>query len=205
MRNRHARAGQATAEYVGIVVVVALALAAFGAWAIRHVRAPERPPSMVTAALDPFAVVGRYQEPPPGRAEQVRRFVRRGVRGTVRGGRFIGRGWLAFNEGVANGLVVTVREFVRDPVGSLTGGTGLLADLIRDPAGVGSAVVRDAIAYAKELRAMPPDAAYERFMHDLGEVGADAAVTRGKATARRALLRAIRRRLEHPPARDHAR
>ena len=205
MRSSHANAGQATVEYVGIVVVVALVLAAFGAWAIHHVRAPDRPPPVVTAVIDPFAVVGRQEESAPGRGERLRRFIRQGMRGAVRGGRIVGRGWLAFNEGVTNGLAATVRDFVRDPVGSLIGGTGLLADVIRDPSGVGSAVVREAIDYAEELRAMPPEDAYERFMHDLGEVTADAAVTRGKAAARKALLRAIRRRLAHPRAPDHAR
>lgn len=205
MRTRDCYAGQASVEYVGTLAVLALALAAFGAWAIHHVRAPNAAPPPAVRIFDPVALIGAPAQPAPEGPGRVSRLVRRGIRIAGRGGRLAGRGWLAMRIGFADGVAVSVRSFVRDPVAALTDGTGLLAEVVRDPGGAGASVVRAAIDYAKELRALPPEEAYLRFMHDLGGLEADVAVSRGRGAARRALLKAIRRRLDQIPAAGHAR
>jgi hypothetical protein len=100
--------------------------------------------------------------------------------------------------GVGDGVRATITGLAADPVGTLTGGGGAVASVLRDPLGVTRAQLAEAVAYARVLRSLPPREAYRRFMRDLGEVGVDLAVTRGKQLAVRALLRAARRRAASP-------
>jgi hypothetical protein len=190
--------GQATVEHLGLVVVVALLLAAVGAWAAAHVRAGA-PPPVLERALAPLdaapAIPDLGVAPGPGRSAPIGRALRGAARLGGRAGRLAAVGAAAFAGGFTGGLRATVAEFVRNPVAALRDGGVLARTAMTDPVTLGSAGLRAAIDYARELRAMPPEAAYRRVMRDLGEAGADVAVSKGKGLARRAFLRALRNRM----------
>lgn len=201
VRNR--QSGQAAVESIGLAIAIAALFAAAAIWAAAHVRAPDAPPPIVaevTAALDGMAgpapvpdlgIAPRGRRPPIGRAL-------RGVGRVLRvGGSIAVTGASAFGDGVGRGVTQTVHEFIANPVGTVVGGGEVAVAAVRDPAGLGAA----AVEYARELRALPPREAYRRVMRDLGELTVDAAVTRGKMAARRAVLRALRRRIDAPPPR----
>ena len=188
-----------------MVVVVAVALAALGMWIASAVRpsgdgpaaAVERVWSGLDQIADPPAwpgVVAPRRE--PGR---FRHAVGRVSRAAHRGGAIVATGVAAFGSGFGDGVWRATGALIRDSVGALTGGGGAVAPLLRDPVGVTRAQIDEAVAYARELRALPPREAYRRLMRDLGEVGADVAVTRGRQLAARSVLRALRRRIGSVP------
>lgn len=192
-------------EYLAVVVVAALALAALGAWIASAVRPSGDGPG--TAVEHAWSGLDRIADPPawpvpevpgrdPGRFGRVARHVSSVVR---RGGAIVATGTAAFGSGFGDGVWHTMDALIRDPVGALTGGGGVAATLLRDPVGFTRAQIDAAVAYARELRSLPPEEAYRRFMRDLGEAGADAALTRGKQLATRSMLRALRRRIESRP------
>lgn len=203
-RHRTAGAsGQATVEHVAIVVVVALMLAAAGAWIASHVHPDRDPPHVVTRV---WSGLDRITEPAPRvpdlgltprrRQPVIGRFVRRVGRVLATGNEIVAVGTGAFVSGFGHGLRGAVTDFVRDPVALLTGGGRLVTDVARDPSGLARAQLDAAIEYAKELKAMAPPDAYRTFMRDLGEATADALITQGKGLARNAMLRALKRRLD---------
>ncbi len=203
MAGRGARAreaGQAAVEHIGLVLVVALLLSAAGVWLVGHARPGAGPPPVVDRIVAPLDRVPAIPDlgvaPRRGRFHPLARALRRAVGVGRAGGGLVATGAGAFAAGFTGGLRSTVDEFVRDPVGALTGSGQLAAAAMRDPLGLGAGGLRAAIDYARELRSMPPAAAYRRFMHDLGGAGADLAVARGRGLARKALLRVLRGRLE---------
>lgn len=208
--------GQATVEHLAIIVVAAVMLAGAGAWIASHVRSDPRPPGVVTQV---WSGLDRIPEPVPavpdvgllprgGRVGTATHLWRRVVRVVREGNAIVAVGTAAFVTGFGHGLWGAVTDFMRDPVASLTGGGALIAVVVRDPVGLASAQVDAAVVYANELRKLPPQAAYRRFMRDLGEATADAALTGGKQIARKSMLNALKRRLEQrgvlipPPPRD---
>jgi hypothetical protein len=204
-RNRRAgAAGQATVEHIAIVVVVALLVAAVGAWLTSHVH-PDRdsppPTTHVWSGLD------RIPEPAPSppdlgltphdRGERTSgNALRRILRGVVKAHRLIASGDRAFATGFGHGLWVSVTDFARDPAALLTDGQGLVKDFAKDPVGLVTAQIDAAVDYARQLKAMSPHNGYLRVMHDLGEVSADAVIEGGRGFAKRKLLSALKRRLE---------
>ncbi len=199
--------GQATVEQIGIVVVVALLLAAVSVWVSAAVRDAGRPPPVVERVLAPQAPVAPALDTPHpdiGVAPRPRRGRLSGIlRATARTARRVtrlaGAGGVAFAQGFAGGLATTVREAASDPAGILAGG-GAVSVLVRDPVGLVRAELAAARDYARAMRALPPDRAYRRLMRDLGRASADVAVTRGKQLATRAAVRAVRRRLSRSGA-----
>ncbi len=203
-------------EHVAIVVVVALLLAAAGAWLASHVHPDREPPSVVTQV---WSGLDRISEPVPRlpdlgltprgrRTPPIGRALRHIVRTARAGGEIVVVGAGAFASGFGHGMWGAFTDFVRDPVGLLTDGGGVVTALAHDPFGLTKAQLDAAIEYAYELKAMSPQEAYRRFMRDLGEATADAAITRGKHLAKRAILRALKRRIDGrggstpPPAPD---
>ncbi len=195
--------GQATVEHVGIVIVVALLLAAAGAWLAAHVQ-PDRAPPIVPQI---WSGLDRISEPAPRppdlgltprerRTPAIGRALRRVVRTVRTGGEIVVVGATAFAAGFGHGLWGTFTEFIHDPVALLTDGRGLITALAEDPLGFAAAQFDAAIEYARELGAMSPKDAYRSFMRDLGEATADATITRGKLLAKRAMLRALKRRID---------
>jgi hypothetical protein len=192
--------GQAGVEHIGIVVVVAIVLAALGVWATSQLGegrppplpdrliAPVEPPPVPQAALPDLGIAPRTHRANPvlhGLNRAVR--VGRRVRGVAE------RGVRAYTSGFVHGIASSVGGFVRDPVGSVVGGASLLPALVRDPAGFARAQIAAGAAYVRILRTLPPDVAYEKAARDLGGLSADVAITRGKSAAAKAAWRAIRR------------
>ena len=201
---RAGASGQATVEHVGMVVVVALLLAAAGAWLASHVQ-PDRPPPPVIPHV--WSGLDQIAEPSPRlpdlgltprdrRTPAIGRAFRRVVRTVRTGGEIVVVGVTAFTSGFGHGMWGAFTEFVSDPVALLTDGRGLIAALAEDPLGFTTAQFDAAVDYARELRAMSPKAAYRTFMRDLGEATADAVITRGKQLAKRAMLRALKQRID---------
>jgi hypothetical protein len=196
--------GQATVEHVAIVVVVAVLLAAIGAWIASRVRSDAGPPDVVTRVWPGWQQLEEPVAPVPdlglrpgaSHRSGIGSIVRRAVRLAGRARKVVLGGQRAFASGFGHGLWDTFTGFVRDPVGLLTAGGGIVTQLAGDPGGFARAQLEAAIVYARELSRMPPEAAYRRFMRDLGELSADVAVARGKSFAERAMLRALKRRLD---------
>ena len=191
-------------EYLAIVVVITLGLAGIGVWVASAARPRGDHPAAVVervwSGLDGIASPPAWPAAPePSLGES--RF-RRGARSVSRvvrgGGDVVATGAVAFGSGVGDGAWHTMSAFIHDPVGAVTGGRGVVAGLLRDPVGFTRDEIAAAVGYAAELRALPPREAYRRLMHDLGEAGADVALTRGKQLAVRSLLRAMRRRTQIP-------
>ena len=191
-------------EHIAIVVVVALLLAAIGVWLSSHVH-PDRDPPPVTTGV--WSGLDRIPEPAPslpdlgltprGPGQRTSgHALGRILRGVVKANRLIASGRHAFVAGFGHGLWVAVTDFVRNPVALLTDGNGLVKDFARDPAGLVKEQIDAAIDYARQLKAMSPQDAYRKVLHDLGEVSADVVIARGRGFAHRMLLRALKRRLE---------
>jgi hypothetical protein len=191
---------------MAVVVVATLALAALGVWIASGLRPPREGPAAaverVWSGLDEVAEPPAWPgvgAPAHGRG-RVRGAVRRVSRAVRRGSDIVATGATAFGSGVGKGVWRTIGAVIRDPVRALTGGGGVVATLLRDPMGVTRAQIEAVAAYARELRSLPRRDAYRRFMHDLGEAGADVALTRGRQLAARSVLRALRRRMESLPS-----
>jgi hypothetical protein len=188
-------------EYLAVVVVVALGLAAVGVW----LASTSRPAGDGPAAVVDRAWSGLDRIAAPGSGTEVRtpgpfrRAVRSVARAVQTGSDIAATGVASLGLGVGDGVRATLDAFLADPAGTLVGGGGAAAALAHDPLGVTRAQLDAALAYARALRELPPREAYRRFMRDLGEAGADLAITRGKQLAVRSLIRAARRRSALPP------
>lgn len=183
-----------------MVVVVALGLAAAGIW----ITAMSRPSGDAAASVveHTWAGLDRIAMPPDGVDAHTpgpfRRALRSAARAVRAGSDVAAIGVASLGLGVGDGVRATIAAVAADPVGSLVGGGGAVAAVARDPLGVTRAQLHAAVAYARALRELPPREAYRRFMRDLGEVGVDLALTRGKQLAIRSLLRAVRARSRTP-------
>lgn len=190
----HDHRGQASPEYLGIVVIVVILLVG-AIWVMRgrvSGHSPLSPGPPVAAAVERATVpLDRLSRPDarPGRWERFAGTVRRA-------GRIIGIGGAAFGRGFARALVRDLVAVVRDPTGVLRGGEGLI-DALRHPIRSARGLARDLRAYVRELRAMDREAAYRRIMGDLGGVTEDLLATRGRAFVLKRLARAARDRARH--------
>ncbi len=191
-------------EQIGLVVVIALLLAAAGAWLATHVQPDRAPPPIVVQV---WSALDRAADPAPGlpelgvtprerRRPALTRALRRMVQGVRAGGELAVVGAGAFASGFGDGLWGSFTEFMQDPVVTLSAGRGVIAALARDPLGFTAEQFDAAVDYARTLRGMPPKDAYRTFIHDLGEATADVTVARGKLLAKRAMLRARTRRID---------
>lgn len=178
--------GQGTVEYVGLVLVVAVLMAA-AMLAIHHVRPPNHlsPSAGVPERVPLVELLGPRRPPVQGRLAVLARRTRRAATIVVRGER-------AFITGFRQAAVTDLRALVNDPMGTLLGrpgdGIGLITAVLH-PIATGRAQVASLRRYVRELRAMDGDEAWVRLMGDLGAVGEDVAVSRGR---RMILKRAVR-------------
>lgn len=186
---RHrAQDGQATAEYIGIVVVVALLLVGASV-VVRHFTGPRldpRPTPVIPAAVErvtePLDRLSGSSGNRPGRWTRFVRAVRKG-------GRLVGVGGAAFGRGFGHAVMRDLEALVRDPVAFLRAGSDLTSAL-RDPVGTVRSLSRDLRAYVRELRVMDGEAAYRRIMEDLGGLSEDVVVSRGRMFVLKRLRRA---------------
>jgi hypothetical protein len=181
-------AGQGTVEYVGLVLVIA-ALMAVGMITIDRIRAPTHlataDPDAQRVALIALLGTPPQQEPRRGWAANL----------AGRAGHLVVtavRGRDAFVAGFTRAAIADLRALTHDPVGTLLGspgdGIGLITAVMH-PVATARAQAADLRRYAGELRAMDPDDAWVRLMGDLGAVGEDVALARGRRTI---LKRAVR-------------
>ena len=191
-------------EYLAIIIVVALGLAGLGVWIASAARprgdGPAAAVERVWSGLDDIARPPAWPAPPErsleeGRFRRAARHVSRAIRG---GGDIVATGAAAVGSGAGEGAWHMMSALIHDPVDALTGGRGVVAGLLRNPVGFTHAQIAAAVEYSAELRTLPPREAYRRVMHDLGEAGADVALTRGKQLAVRSMLRAMRHRAQVP-------
>ncbi len=181
---RKRASGQGTVEYLGVVFVVAIIIAA-GAFAVGRWRpTADRSPPQAQAAVR-LALAALTVAEPPNRPSAVRRVLHR-VRSVADGPAVFVR---AFGEAGARDL----KALVRDPIGVLIGGGGDLLLVIHDPVGAVTVQVRAARAYVNELRTMSAHDAYLRVMADAGELTEDLVVARGKRAVVSRLANGARR------------
>jgi hypothetical protein len=191
-------------EHVAIVVIVALLLSAAAVLLASSVRSSGPPPPVIGHVIRGLDAIPQPAQPVPDlgidpqtrRPPVIGRVIRRVGRTVRRGGEVVVVGTGAFVAGFGHGMWNSFRFLLTDPTALLTGTGGLIAELVRDPVGFTTAQIDDAIRYVDRLRSMSPEAAYRTFMRDLGEVSGEVAVTGAKSLAQRALLRALKRRLD---------
>jgi hypothetical protein len=204
---RFAQRGQAAVEAVAIAAVVALLLAATGAWLVRHAGPPARPPDVLDAVARPLArpegatrllaatappappIIGRDDEP-IGRAL-------RGLGSQALGGaRIAVEVRLAFDQAFAERLRERGRELAGDPVAFLLDGP---ERSLLEPDEAARRALRNAgrlWRYARALRSMPAREAALRAAEDAGRLAADGVVEAGRAYVR---TRVSGRRAPAPP------
>lgn len=181
--------GQAGIDYLGAVLAIALlcTAAVVAITQLRPAGGAEQPSAVVAQPLTPLVdLLGRRE--PTGRAGGLAAGVRRSVR-------FVARGPKAFGRGFVDALVRDAQSLVRHPLQAIGGAGGELHDVARDPIGTLRARWDAGRAYVRDLRALGIRRGYEQLMYDLGGLGEDVVVARGK----RALLeRATTRRRPAP-------
>ncbi len=183
--------GQAAPEYVGLIVIITLMLAAAALIAARGGWLGGRDgPAAVAVVSSPLAELAR---PRPSRGGGGLGRLRRV---TISGIRLTARGVAAAARGFGGAARDDLEAFLRDPVGTIRGGGSMMRDVARDPIGTARAVIDDARAYARELRTMPSEEAFLRMMGDLGALGEDVALMRGRGLIRKQVLRRLRERME---------
>ncbi len=191
-RRRAAQQGQATPEYIGLIVIVAVLLVGVAVAARHWVSSrdgPMGPPALPAAVdrvqdpLDRLSVPGRDR---PGRWTRLGDALRRG-------GRIVGVGGAAFGRGFGRAVLRDLEALVRDPVDFVRAGRDL-SSALSDPVGTARALSRDLRTYVRELRAMDGEAAYRRIMEDLGGLTEDVVVGRGRLFVLKRLRQAARER-----------
>lgn len=188
--------GQGTVEYLGLVLVIGLLLA--GAMiAIHRVRPPTHLPRVEpTGERVPLVgLLGTPAAPQPGWAARL-------VTRTRHVAVAAARGQEAFVAGFTRAAISDARDLVRDPVGTLFGrpgdGIGLITAVVH-PIATGRAQVASLRRYLRDLRAMDPDDAWVRMMGDLGALGEDAVLSRGRRTLLKRAVRAGRQMRRNDP------
>lgn len=204
--------GQAAVEWVGVTVVVALAVAAATLWLVPLLRPPPAPPGFIDAVARPVAT------PTPSELRAMQRqavldrlVLLRGRPGTRVGWalRATGRGmatgfdvWLearhAFSTNFNRRMLERLEAVLRDPLGDPT----QMPDLsILTPSGIArrAAAMR---AYVRRLRAMSAREAIVTAAGDAGSGAADVTVEVGQAALRRGITRGARR--PEPPREPRA-
>lgn len=203
--------GQATAEYVGVVAAVVLALVATTAWLAGSVRPPDAPPDVVGLAAGPLqdaAPILLWQAPSEavragGDDEPIRAFFR-----AVAGGEGAPQAWrdyiryrVEWDRAFGERLWHRAREVLQDPAGFVPD-----PELLT-PAGVARAAWNNAmrpVEYVRYLRSLPPGERWEAFRRDSAVAAADTTFEVVGALARRGAGRVARSRIprEAPPRTD---
>lgn len=211
--------GQASVEWIGVVVALALLCGGLALWAGGSVAPPTHPPDALGRVVAPLAQAGRpaapRSTPPPaawlgvspptlvaraaarahadGRLAAAATWLQRRVGRSLALGRDMGG---AFGGRFVGRLRQRLAQFARDP-GSL--------DLTLNPAELtGYALARSIarrltsdpgrlIAYLQALRQMPPRDAAVRAAGDAGQAAADGTLEAAKLLIKRMLLRGVLR------------
>lgn len=205
-----AQRGAAAVEWVGVVVMVTLLMAALISWSVTTFRPPESPPDPIAVVAEPLAgavapLAGLGGDAAPW-------FTRPMNRGGGVGRRFLG--WLgrtsvdaaalgrdmatSFGGGFAGAARDRWRAFLDNPLGGLIN--------LPDAGGVTSVglIRRYAVALAKDpgalwayfgrMRAMTPRQIAVELSAQAGEYTADASIEVAEMFVKRLLLRALMRR-----------
>jgi hypothetical protein len=194
--DRHGwRRGQAALETVAIAALVALLIAAAGAWLVRHAGVPARPPEVLEAVARPLArpegatpllaATAAPLAPISGREDEP---IGRALRGlasqTLGGARIALEVRLAFDQAFAERLREHGHELLDDPAGFLLDGP---ERSLLEPEEAARRALRNAgrlWRYGRELRSMPAREAALRAARDAGRLAADGVVEAGQAYVR---------------------
>jgi len=192
MRDAERSRGQAVPEYTGLVVVLALLLAAAALvvarsdWAGRASPSRAAPGAWSTPVVDLATPAQRNRA---GRFTRWRRVLTTATRVSL-------RGIVAAGRGFGGAARRDLEEFLRDPVGVMRGSGSALRRFLRDPVTSSRTVIADAREYWTRLRAMRGEDAFVRMMEDFGAAAEDVAVWRGRGLIRRRMLRTLRDRID---------
>lgn len=199
--------GQAAVEMVGIVIALAIAIAATTVWLQGAMAPPGEPPDVIGHASRPLGFPDsiRYWALPavPYGEEGADEPIGDALRGLGRGARTATGAYLAgrreFSGAYNRRLAERLRDLVHDPLGAPT-----IPELdILTPGGLARrALARGGAAYdyVQRLRRMPPDERTRTVLRDAGEAAADATIEALQALARRRVGQAGRRPAPRPPA-----
>ncbi len=199
--------GQAAVETVGIVIALAIAIAATTVWLQGAVTPPDHPPDVIGHASRPLGFPDgiRYWALPavPYGEEGADEPIGDVLRGAGSRARSATRAYLAgrreFSGAYNRRLVERLRDLVRDPLGPPTvPGLDVLT-----PGGLARrALARggDAYDYVQRLRRMPPGERTRTVLRDAGTAAADATIEGLQALARRRVGQGARRPAPRPPA-----
>lgn len=202
------QAGQATVEHIGVVVVVALLMAAVSLWAAGNMRPSAAPPPIAST------VVGHLQNEAPGSPayrfpaagsslefvhgggdEPIGRFLKGIGRLTrdvvVIGGPALARGFVERTKQRAVDMVRDPLGTIRDTITGLANGNPNILAVIRDRVGeIGDYVV--------SLRGMTREEMIRTVAQDLGAAGADFVIDRGRGYIVREGISTVRGRRSRP-------
>lgn len=205
--SRVAQRGQAAVEGVGIVVVVAVLVAAVAMWLVREVRPPDEPPDVIAAVArplqrDPLFHEGHYPLPPPvfevpfnRDQEPIGRALKVLARGTGEGIVLVAEMRMAFELGFYRRLKERGEALLRDPLGQLPDAQSLVTGGVRDELARAAGLWE----YAQQLRSMPLRDAALRVSGDAGALGADIAIRMAVKAGRTKLERIGRDRASRAP------
>gem|GEM_PF-5612904 len=189
-------AGQATAEYAALVVLVALTFLALAAWLPRHADVPRhaalelpRPPAAAPSGrIEPIWRSFAFRWPQDRSPSGLRRWFARAstpVRSALLG--------VVFASAAVEEIGGQARDLVQDPVGWIrdrTGRPGL------DELGAVDDGVRGLPGWVREIRRLGYRRGSERVAHDLGHLGGRVVV---EWVARGRTLRGVLRRPQRRP------
>jgi hypothetical protein len=177
--------GQATLEYVGIMVLVALLMGGLGTWAVREFRPPSAPPPLIESVAAPL--LGGMQVAPVGAAAVARGVarqmergglprpavpgpVRRALDGVLWWGVLNVDGQIEAGRGFLEQVGIRAEDLVKDPIKTIEGAVERLSQ----PPVIGTA---DRVArIAGTLATMGDRPFRESFLgisRNLGGIGAD--------------------------------
>jgi len=192
-------------EHLGLVVTLAVALVAIGAWVAHEVHPPAHPPPVVDAAawpltsadswvgrnVNPLAGFGGWRAPRGHGSGPIGRALRRAVAEAGFGAGVLG----AVGAGAGDRLAERIRRFVSDPVGTVRDLVDRYGAATSDPVGALADEIDAIHRYWARVRAKPWRQAVRTVAHDLGGMGTDLVLSRARSAVRKAAIRHLRRRL----------
>lgn len=199
--------GQAILEHLGIVLIVAVVVAA-SVWAAGELRPPDRPPGFVQRAAAPLSQpatpagppaipTGRPASPfstwpyPLPRGPRRASIFRRALRVAGRIVRVSGETGFVFGKAFVLRLKDRAVMLVRHPERFITDFVDQIRHLEEDPIGtLGGDQIQRVRDYVRLLRSLPPREAVRRLAEDAGSFGADIVIdVVTRAAARRIAAR----------------
>jgi hypothetical protein len=198
------RAGGGVAEYVGVVAVVALAMAALAPAAARELAPPRTAPSVVTRPFERLALEWGYVPADPsalpaslagdGRPEPLGAALQRVGRAAMATQRYMRGLAVAFAEGFGERVRERARELIEDPVGVAV--RTLRDSLVRRlPAGAAATAAWNAVRLARRGVGGSP----REIARGLGRHAADEVISQLVSEGRRRLREGIARRRRPAP------